>query len=445
MKFDYRRGVFIAAAFCASLALTACNNDTGSSELPGESDEHDHDHDHGGIDSAGRLIITHADGTNSRVHVYDLEDEAIVGSYALTYPASSIYASPEHRYALLFQRDNDQIQVLDSGLHLHDDHVHADDPAMLGFILSGIRPTHYRVNDGQAAVFYDGNVDAGALAGFALLTDESLAAGGVVASQSLSPAHHGIAEPLDGLVLASGVSGSDGRPDGIDIYELHGDHFHGEGALATACPGLHGGASNESFSVFGCTDGVLVAELHGDHFHEAKLDMSERVASVLGHHGLDHFAAFASPSTNLYEIDPSVDSVSEVDWRGGAESSPGQPVNAVRYALDSHGEHPLILDDANTLHVLETSDWRVAARLALPLGENTNTAPALAFSGASHHAFVTDAANQSIHRIDLETLTLDSETIALDFAPEGLAWTGIAGAADDHDGHGHGHGHDHDQ
>ena len=53
MKFDYRRGVFIAAAFCASLALTACNNDTGSSELPGESDEHDHDHDHGGIDSAG--------------------------------------------------------------------------------------------------------------------------------------------------------------------------------------------------------------------------------------------------------------------------------------------------------------------------------------------------------------------------------------------------------
>lgn len=434
MKTLQKSGLVFATLLSAGMVLAGCNNDTGSTTLPGG----DHDHDHGA--STGRLVFTSAGGTNSRAYVYDLEDQAMVADFALTYPATAVHASPGGRYALLAQRDNDQVELLDGGIYLHDDHVHADDPAMLGFILAGVRPTHYRVNGDRAALFYDGDADSGSLAGFELLTDASLAAGGVVANQTLTTAHHGIAEPLDGLVLGSHSPASGESADGITVYELHGDHFHNEGDLSTGCPGLHGGASNESYSAFGCEDGVLLAELHGDHFHESKALVDERIVLLLGHHDLTHFAAFAYPSYNLYEIEPETAAASAVDWRGGAVDGEGEPVTAVQYGLDPHGEHLLILDNAGTLHVLDAHDWdRLATIEVLATVPESGIAPALAFSRTAHVAFLTDPANQLIHGIDLETLSLLDEAIELDFAPAGLAWTGIADGEDDHDEDSHAH------
>jgi len=444
MQGSRNRGRWMVMALCASVLLVACNNDTGSSELP--NDDHNHDHDHGTAESAGRLIVTSADGSNSRVHVYDLSNQSVIGDYALTYPASAVYASPGHRYALVVQRENDQVEVLDSGLHQHDTHFHADDPSMLGFILSGVRPTHYRVNADQAALFYDGNADNGNLAQFELLTDASLAAGGVVASQTLASAHHGIAEPLGDLMLVSNASG--GSVDGVVTYELYGDHFHAAATLSTACPGLHGGASNETYSVFGCQDGVLLAELHGDHFHDSKVTVDERIATVLGHQALDHFAAFAYPSGNLYEIDPASGSAAAVDWRNGSANGEGKPAQAVEYGIDPHGEHLLIIDETGTLHVLSTTDWAREGTIDLPTdGSSTDITPALAFSASTAVAFVSDPATQSIHTIDLEALSLVDDPIQLDFAPVGLAWTGIAAAKSGSHDHAHDdeedHEHDH--
>ncbi|HCK28650.1 MAG TPA: hypothetical protein DHW52_15785, partial [Alcanivorax sp.] len=103
-------------------------------------------------------------------------------------------------------------------------------------------PTHYRSHGEQAALFFDGDSASAALSQFHLFSDESLESGGTLAHQTLDTAHHGIAEPLDGVVLASHAAASGDAPDGISVFELHGDHFHNEGELATACPGLHGGA-----------------------------------------------------------------------------------------------------------------------------------------------------------------------------------------------------------
>lgn len=433
------RELMTAAALAASMLLAACDNDTGSTALPGD----DHDHDHA-ESTSGRLVFTTADGTNSRVYVHDLDEAATVADFALTYPASAVHASPGGRYALVMQRDNDQVELLDSGVFPHDDHVDVLEPSMLGYVLSGVRPTHYRVNGDQAALFYDGNADAGILSRFELLTDASLGNGGVLASQSLDTAHHGIAEPLGGLVLSSHSPAAGGPADGISVYALHNDHFHGEGALATSCPGLHGGASNEAWSAFGCEDGVLLAELHDDHFHESKAAVGERIALVMGSHDVPHFAGFAYPSYNLYEIEPETASASQVDWRDGAVDGAGEPVTAVLYGFDPHGEHLLILDNAGTLHVLDAMDWERLATIALidPIEEGA-PAPALAFSGAEHHAFITDPANQSVRVIDLETLAESDEAIQLDIVPANLAWTGVVEGDHDHD-HDHEDEHDHE-
>ena len=425
-----------AALLAASVLLAACNNDTGSTPLPGGEDEHDH-----GAETAGRLVFTHADGSNSRVYVHDLESRSTLADFALVHPATAVHSSPEQRYAVIVQRDNDQVEFLDGGVYRHDDHVDEGDPAMLPFTLSGVRPTHYRHHGEQAALFFDGDSASAALSQFHLFSDESLESGGTLAHQTLDTAHHGIAEPLDSVVLASHAAASGDAPDGISVFELHGDHFHNEGELATACPGLHGGASSGTFSVFGCDDGALVAELHGDHFDDAKIPVAERLATVAGHPDVAEFAAFSYPGGNLYALDPEASTATQVDWRDGAVDGAGDPVSPLAQGFDAHGEHLLILDSNGALHVLESSDWSHRGSIAVLASVlASGPAPALAVSAAGEQAFVSDPAAPAIHIIDLEALSLD--TVPLAFPPTGLAWTGV-GEAHDHDDTGEDHDHDH--
>ncbi|MCH9782551.1 MAG: hypothetical protein K0U65_01550 [Gammaproteobacteria bacterium] len=385
-----------AALLAASVLLAACNNDTGSTPLPGGEDEHDHDH---GAESAGRLVFTHADGSNSRVYVHDLESRSTLADFALVHPATAVHSSPEHRYAVIVQRDNDQVEFLDGGVYRHDDHVDEGDPAMLPFTLSGVRPTHYRHHGEQAALFFDGDSASAALSQFHLFSDESLESGGTLAHQTLDTAHHGIAEPLDGVVLASHAAASGDAPDGISVFELHGDHFD-----------------------------------------NAKIAVAERLATVVGHPDVAEFAAFSYPGGNLYALDPEAGTATQVDWRDGAVDGDGDPVSALARGFDGHGEHLLVLDSNGDLHVLESSDWSHRGSIAvLDSVPASGPAPALAVSAAGDQAFVSDPAAPAIHIIDLEALSL--EAVPLAFPPTGLAWTGV-GEAHDHDGHDD-HDHDH--
>lgn len=225
--------------------------------------EHDHDHGAGSGhgDHPGRLIIA-SNSANSHAYVYDLETAALLtDNFPLDYEPSALYASPGHRYAVIPQQPataGHQVQFLDSGIHGHDDHVHEDTPTLLGYKLYGSTPAHYRSVDGQAAMFFD----SGSGPRFVLFSDASLAAGGVIASENILAAHHGIAEPRGEVVLAS-------KPDrsGILLYHLHDDHFHEEGSVEETCTGLHGGGSNAGWSAFGCQEGVLLVGLATDDDH----------------------------------------------------------------------------------------------------------------------------------------------------------------------------------
>ncbi|WP_133491873.1 hypothetical protein [Alcanivorax sp. 24] len=413
-------------ALTLALLLAACNNDTGSTTLPG-GDDHDHDHE----ESAGRLVFTQAAGTNSRVHVYDLEEGSALADFALTYPPTALYASPGNRYALIIQRDDDQVQVLDSGIYLHGDHAHADTPSLTGQELFGSSPTHYRVNDGLAALFFDGDSATSQNSGFQLFNDTTLENTSVLASQELANAHHGIAEPLGEWVLSSDDSDGDGSADGIRLFQLHGDHFHDQGLLGTTCPGLHGGASNTSHSVFGCEDGALVAELHGDHFHDHKVNAPERLVTILSNSDLTDFVAFSYPDYNLYRIEPEATDAELLTWREGAATD----AKPLAYGLDPHGEHLVIVDDSGELHVIDTADWSHHGHTSLldQVPATGTSAPALAFSSDGHELFVSDPVAGAILRVELESLEVSEVVTDLGFAPLGLVWTGIAEEHDDHD------------
>lgn len=403
----------------AALSLAACNDDD---RLPGQGPGDGHEH----VESAGRLVIGKAAGAESKAVVYDLHDEAFVGELPLRYAPTALYASPEGRYAVVVQAADGQVNFVDGGIWLHGDHAHADAPELLSFELSGAKPAHYRVNAGQAALFYDG--EGSEPARFELLTEASIGSGQIVAAQALPAPVHGIAEPRDGAVLSMDYSlaeAADGAVrSAVKQFELHGDHFHDEGRFDTLCENLHGGSSNHSHSVFGCADGVLVIGQDGGGFTDAKIAIEKRITQVAGHEDADLLGGFAGDGT-LYAIDPAAGTAEVVDW-GAAEG-----VGRRQHTFDAHGEHLLILDTAGVLHVLEAGADGFERKGSVRVLDSDDAAARIATSGATHQAFVTDPAGQAVVVVDLEAVDVVNH-VDLDFAPVGVTWLGIA-----EEGHAH--------
>ena len=401
----------------ASLTLIGCNDDDALRD-------HD-DHDH--AESSGRLAFGRDDGANQLI-VFDLEARNST-AIDLSNPPTAVYASPGMRYAVVPQAGAGQVNFVDGGVWLHDDHLHADDPSLLALTRFGTKPAHFQRHEDQAAMFYDG--DATEAAKFELLTDASLETNTVVAAASLPVAVHGIAEPRDGFVLVSDYSAEEAAlsapRSAVKLYELHGDHFHDEGRFATPCLNLHGGASNEDHTAFGCSDGVLLIRQEGSTFTDQKVVVPVRISQVAGHHEVPYFVAFAGSADNdaLYIVDPDTATATAFDWKAGAT------VTRRQHTFDTHGEHLLILDNTGTLHVFEAAATGLEAKGSAEIYTGDQPAARIATSASADHAYVTDPAGRAIAVVDLEAVEV-IDHVDLDFAPVGIAWLGVAEEAHDH-------------
>ena len=458
-KHAAKRGPALLTCLLAALLLAGCENETGSTPLGGGEDAHDHDHDHDHGDHPGRLVIASSDGAGDQLYMYDLEEQALLpGSLSLNSAPSALYTSPGKRFVLAPQRSANQVQILDGGLYVHDDHVHEDAPSMAG-TLNGPAPTHYRVHGEQAALFYDGDAGNAIMARVELLTDASLENGGSVASQTLDSAHHGVAEPRGDILLATYRTAANGLPEKVDIYHQHNDHYHREDTVNLDCPGLHGAGSNEDYSVFGCSDGILIVHQDGETFTAQHVDNatlgltgSERVGSFDSHHELPHFVAYAGD--RILIIHPEDGDAEELDWTEGAD------VSLDNHSLDPHGEHLVLLDDAGDLRIFDTADWSEHAHVedavdpsTAPAASGHGSRIAMAVAGEPAHVFLADPGNDAIVMVHLEDGERE-DPLPLTFTPGKLAWVGLADEPahgddehdhdHDHEGEEHDHDHDHD-
>jgi hypothetical protein len=448
MMKNLKQNAALPLSLLAALTMVGCN-ETGSSSLGSSEDEHEHAES----DHPGRLVIAAGDD-GSQLYMYDLEANALLpGTLTLDYDASALYTSPGKRFVLAIQRDNDQVQVIDGGLYLHDGHVDEVIPSFAG-TLTGPAPTHFRVHGEQAALFYDGDAANAVMAQVELLTDESLETASSVASQTLASAHHGVAEPRGDVLLATFRTAASGLPETVDVYHQHGDHYHKEDTIAPTCPDLHGAGSNEDYSVFGCSDGVLIVHQDGEDFTAEKitnatlgLAAGERVGSFDSHHELPHFVAYAGD--RILIIHPDHGDADELDWTEGAA------VSLDGHALDGHGEHLILLDDSGDLRIFDTADWSEHAHVENAIDPETAAPPAsghgsrvsMAVGGEPAQVFMSHADSQSIIVVDVETGTL-ATPLNLTFTPSKLTWVGLSSEEGDHDheedGHDHDDDHDHD-
>lgn len=420
----WKRAVLVAA--CAG-ALSACGGGSSNVEDVGTSDP-DHGHDHGHIETAGRLVVLEP-GSN-QVHVVDLDASTVMQSYAADSAPSAVYASPDRRYALLFQGTQNQIQFVDGGIYQepHDDHLDdkKDPPRLLNTRLAGVRPTHYESHGSLAAVFFDGNAATSANASIALLNDASIGSSSMtLATQRLGSPMHGTAEPRGDWLLttwkAPEVEGT--TPTHVELYERHGDHFHQVKRFEQECPGLHGSYSNTSYTAFGCSDGVLVIRQAGDAFTAQKISNpttmdGARISTIIGN---DHMASFVGIGSggHMFEIDPIAGAIKRIDWAEGRVRR--------AHAIDSEGTSLLVLDDVGSLHILSTQNWSKRALLASVIA-NMPTAspfPALAVSAQDDKAWISDPQGRRLHTVDIADAAVTG-SVALNFSPGGLTWLGIS-------------------
>ena len=422
MKIPTPRSFRHALAIASLAALAACGGASGD-DAP---DDHGHDHPH--VETAGRLAII--SGTASSVRVYDLDSKSVAQTFPLANVPSAIHASPDRRYALAVQRTQDLVSFVDGGVWQedHGDHLHdyKEAPALLGFTLTGSRPTHYEAHDDLAALFMDG-VDPAVAAEAVLLSDRGIGAGKVEARLALPNPMHGTAEPRGDFLLttyrAPGAAST--LPQQVELYRRNGTTYSFVQRFAETCPDLHGSFSNAQHTAFGCSDGVLVVTQAGDTFTARKLanpagtPAGVRIGTLVGHHDLDGFVGIASPGS-LFAIDPTAGTIAPIAWADGRTRR--------AHAFDAEAENFLVLDDLGTLHLLDVAaGYTVRGTLpAVPAMPGAAPFPSIAVSHAADRAFVSDPQGNAIVVVDTAARTI-AERLPLDFSPSGLTWLGVAG------------------
>ena len=434
----FNKKITMLPIMLAVVSLTACKDSSNNSS--------GNDHQAPDVDTgnSGRLVISSAD--SAEVAVMNLKDGSEIERISLNNAASGVYSSPQHRFALVAQRDQGEVQIIDGGLYQedHGDHLHPyeKDPSLIAKTFNGAKPTHYREHEGQAAFFFDGDSEQALLSKVIAFNDEAILHN-EERSLELDNAMHGVAEPRDEYLLATyrPAEAVSVLPDQVELYKFNtaSASYDLVEKFDENCPGLHGAFSTEEASVFGCSDGVLMITQVGETFTASKIANpetmaeGERIGSFSGHADGHVIAGWASGK--LYQLDIDAASLTLVDW------TQGEQVEYSTAKMDDEGEVLLVLDNTGTVHLLDAENNFArldTIKVIEEMPELTgHSRVAIATNYANEEAYFVDSVAQKIVVIDVEERHLEG-SIDLTFTPKALAWVGIAGE-------GHDHEHDHDE
>ena len=395
----------------------------------------------------GRLLI--GDGETGMMSVIDLEHGDVEqNAFNLGSRAGRIYATKSGRFAIAVSTDANTAHVFDGGIYLeaHGDHFdQVEGPVeLLDIDLSGDRPVHLYVGGEWAAIFYDGSGDV------VLLNEHELEeeGGGYVPPKINVGPQHGGAVPLEDNLFAVSIQHPDydtdpgeyALPIGAEIVNLDGDVLHRE----EGCEGLHGDAGNGHMAVFGCIGGVLFVEVHDGEYDGGFIPAPDgepddfRIGSLWGYPGLAHFFALGS-AVGLYVVDSEEGSMERL-------IPTSEELGPVNVAISHDGEALLVTMSDGELRMYDSHDLDLlaSARDFLTTPVETGFWARAHIATAPGSVFITDSAGGKVLRLDGHDLeVVESWDVAGN--PTKIAFVGILGETEEHEGHGHeeedGHGH----
>lgn len=330
--------------------------------------------------------------------------------------------------------------LFDTGLIVqgHGDHNHyfVSDPMLTETTVEAPEPGHVVVHDGKTALFSDGTgaitvMDSDAINDGDISDDE-------IEEYSTDSAHHGVAVPLSSgdLLLTQGTS--DAR-DTVQVQSAEGDVI----TETADCPGVHGEAAAAPTAegdvvALGCENGPVV--FRDGEFHKVAVEEDyQRSGNLFGHHA-------SSIILGDYKTDP--DAEKERPTRIGLFDTLSDSVSTVdlgssywfrSLARGAEGE-ALVLTYDGQLNVLdpETGEMIHEIDVVEPWEEpdEWQSPGPIVKVAADGFAYVTDAATQQLHVIDIEAGTV-LDSFDLPETPTELAVVTGDPESSSHDDHDH--------
>ncbi len=420
----------------AVLAFAGHDHDHDHDHHDHDNHMHDEEHSHGDV-APKRLVI--ADGAAPVVHILNVSAGEILASYEVAGPAR-VYVGADRTLAYAVQTSANQVNVMDSGVRFvpHDDHYDLDltTPALLDFTLDDPTPIHFVAHDGIIAIFNDGDGTA------AIFPESAVRRNGDVVIVESGRAHHGVAVPMDDLVVISLPNPDDPEarlPVGVAVRTLDGE----EVAAFAECPGLHGEAGiGHDAIAFGCIDGVLILERDGDIWTTRKIanpadNPDEARVGTL----------YYNEASELLVGNWSRQGLTLFDLEAGVMTPVILPVPMWAFTWSEYDpHHVLALTIDGNLHAIDGETGEILGSVSvvdafeLPKqGEQGVLRPALIASGDM--AYISSPNTGEVVEVHTPHLEVNRR-LAIEGAPFSLAAFGAMADPHAHD-HGHEGGHDH--
>jgi hypothetical protein len=246
----------LTAVLALTLAFAACKKDNNESEpaQPGEATKEQ---------KFVRVLVSDEQSTQlSYINPFDGKVTAV----AAKYPLANLYGTASGRYAAVLYQSQNLVEVFDSGLQSHVDHVDEVGSANWAAITSnGPKPTHFKSKGTESLIF---NYSDGTLSGGYDADFNKAGAKFQVINAGLV-AHHGAMAQFSNGNYAVTVAPSNGAsPNRAQIINKAGNVVH---ASTLEIGSIHGNASDGNVAVFGgftnasaTAGGVLVVSASGE-------------------------------------------------------------------------------------------------------------------------------------------------------------------------------------
>lgn len=246
MKKTYFKLIFL---FALSLFVLSCSNDDDNNvETPDEA-----------LTEFKYLRILLSDEKTTQLTLVNPVD-ATSAFFNAKFAKSSLYTTESGRYAGIVHRADNTVETFDSGFEGHGDHVDVDGLPKFGALIGqSPLPTHFKSKIGEILTFNDGD---GTLSVAKENQVNTAGAKFKIINAGLLAHHGAMAAFANGTyaitVKDNSVAGT--LPEKVKIIDNTGKTLF-EPVLATK--GIHGNASDGTYSVFGSASGVLVVESNG--------------------------------------------------------------------------------------------------------------------------------------------------------------------------------------
>lgn len=373
---------FIAIAGLSTLFF-ACRKDR---DIINE-EEHEHETE------AKYVRVMVADETSTDLTLLD-PSTAKLSKFTAKYPLSNLYSTASGRYAAVLYGANNLVEIFDSGLLSHDDHVDVvGDAKWTSFTATGLKPTHFKSKGNETLIFNDGS---GTLS-WATDADFSTANGKFKEINAGLLAHHGaMAQFTNGNYAVTTTKSAGVSPTGAIIINKSGATLH---TAKLEVGAIHGNASDGTNAVFGAfkdgtnaAGGVLVVNQDGTQkFIDNPAGFGAfRLGTILYAEGAKKFIGYVA-AKGAYMVDVAQNSISTI--YAGAD--------AFQVKTDMAGKNLLVLtlDGKLRIYDLATGALKKEGNAIGAVASADTYKPIL--EATSHFAYIAVPSTGEVHQIDL--------------------------------------------